>query len=110
MPPDHARTKFVKHVTESRPAGFDRYVEDLLKIERALADSGPRGIAATMAYLNLISRYPRETEAIARELGTTILEPLNEERIDEVLGDRLRLAGERLFHERRVAGEFGDTD
>ena len=63
-----------------------------------------------MAYMNLISRYPRETEAIAAELGTTVLEPMNEEKIDEVLGDRLRLAEERLLHERRVAGEFGETD
>ena len=110
MQRDQARTKFVKRVTDSRPAGFDRYVEDLLRIERALADSGPRGVAGTMSYMNLISRYPRETEAIALELGTTVLEPLDDERIDEVLGDRLRLAEERLFHERRVAGEFGGTD
>ena len=38
----------------------------------------------------------------------TVLEPMNEERIDEVLDDRLRLAEERLLQERRVAGEFGD--
>ena len=110
MPHNQVRTNFVKRLVESRPAGFDRYVEDLLRIERVLTDSGPRGVAATMGYLNLISRYPRETEAIAAELGTTVLEPLDEERIDEVLGDRLRLAGERLFQERKVAGEFGETD
>jgi len=110
MQRNQARTKFVKRVAETRPAGFDSYLEDLLKIERALAESGPRGIAATMSYLNLISRYPRETEAIASDLGTTVLRPLDDERIDEVLGDRLRLAEERLFHERRVAGEFGEAD
>ena len=104
-----ARTKFVRRVADARPGGFDRYVEDLLRIERALVD-GHQGVAATMAFLNLISRYPRETEAIAAELGTEVLEPLNEEKIDEVLGDRLRLAEERLLQEKRVAGEFGDTD
>ena len=104
-----ARTRFVRRVAETRPSGFDRYVEDLLRIERALAD-GHRGVAATMTYMNLISRYPRETEAIATELGTTVLEPMNEERIDEVLGDRLRLAGQRLLSERGIAGEFGETD
>jgi hypothetical protein len=104
-----ARTRFVRRVAETRPSGFDTYVQDLLRIEKALVD-GHRGVAATMAYLNLISRYPRETEAIAAELGTTVLEPMNEERIDEVLGDRLRLAEQRLLHERRIAGEFGETD
>ena len=103
------RTKFVRRVAETRPSGFDRYVDDLLRIERALVD-GHQGVAATMAFLNLISRYPRETEAIALELGTEVLEPLNEEKIDEVLGDRLRLAEERLLQEKRVAGEFGETD
>lgn len=104
-----ARTRFVRRVADTRPSGFDSYVDDLVRIERALVD-GHRGVAATMAYLNLISRYPRETEAIAAELGTTVLEPMNEERIDEVLGDRLRLAGQRLLSERGIAGEFGDTD
>ena len=110
MQRNQARTRFVRRVADARPAGYDRYVEELLNIERALLESGPRGIAGTMSYLNLISRYPRETEAIADELGTTVLEPLNEERIDEVLGDRLRLAEQRLLHERRVAGEFGEAD
>jgi hypothetical protein len=109
MQRQEARTKFVRRVAETRPGGFDTYVEDLLRIERALVD-GHRGVAATMMYMNLISRYPRETEAVAEELGTTVLEPLNEEKIDEVLGDRLRLAEERLLHERRVAGEFGESD
>ena len=104
-----ARTRFVRCVAESRPSGFDNYVEDLLRIERALVD-GHRGVAATMAYLNLISRYPRETEAIAAELGTTVLEPMNEEKLDEVRGDVLKLAEQRLLSERRIAGEFGDTD
>ncbi len=104
-----ARTRFVRTLAESRPSGYDGYVEDLLKIERALVDEGARGVAATMAYLNLISRYPRETEAIARELGTTVLRPVDQERIVDLQRDRLRLAEERLLSERRVAGEFGET-
>ena len=110
MPKSQVRTKFVARVAETRPAGYDHYVEDLVKIERALLESGPRGVAATMSYLNLISRYPRETEAIAAELGTSVLRPVDDERIDEVLGDRLRLAEQRLLHERGVAGEFGESD
>lgn len=102
-----ARTKFVRKVAQSRPSGHDGYIEDLLKIEKALTDSGPRGVASTMAYLNLISRYPRETEAIAAELGTTVFRALDQDRIDDLLGDRLRLAEERLLQEKRVAGEFG---
>ena len=104
-----ARTRFVRRLADTRPSGYDRYVEDLMRIERTLVD-GHRGVAATMAYLNLIARYPRETEAIAAELGTPVLEPMNEEKIDEVLGDRLRLAERRLLDERGIAGEFGDTD
>jgi hypothetical protein len=109
MEPPLARTRFVRRLAQARPSGFDQYVDALIRIERAIVD-GHRGVAATMAYLNLISRYPRETETIAAELGTTVLEPTNEERLDEVLGDRLRLAGRRLLTERGIAGEFGDTD
>ncbi len=109
MEPQLARTRFVRRLAETRPSGFDHYLEDLMRIERAIVD-GHRGVAATMAYMNLISRYPRETEAIAAELGTTVLEPTNEDKLDEVLGDRLRLAERRLLNERGIAGEFGETD
>ncbi len=102
MESSQARTKFVRKVAQARPSGHDGYVEDLLML-----DAGPRGVASTMSYLNLISRYPRETEAIAADLGTSVLRPLDEERIDDLLGDRLRLAEERLLQEKRVAGEFG---
>ncbi len=107
MQSPHTRTKYVRKLAQARPSGYDGYIEDLLRIERALEDSGPRGVASTMSYLNLISRYPRETDAIAAELGTSVLRPLDEERIDDLLGDRLRLAEERLQQEKGVAGEFG---
>ena len=107
MQSSQTRTKFVRKLAQTRPSRYDGYVEDLLKIERALLEAGPRGVASTMSYLNLISRYPRETEAIAAELGTSVLQPLDEERIDDLLGDRLRLAEVRLLQEKGVAGEFG---
>src|SRR5439155_18181815 len=47
-----ARTRFVRRLADTRPGGYDRYVEDLMRIERTLVD-GHRGGAATMAYLNL---------------------------------------------------------
>ncbi len=104
-----ARTRYVRKVADSRPSGHDGYVEDLLRIERALLDGETRGVAGTMMYLNLISRYPRETEAIARELRRGVPRPLHEERIADLQRDRLRLAEARLQSERGVAGEFGET-
>lgn len=109
MSSQEGRTEYVRKVAESRPSGHDGYVEDLLRIEQALLDGETRGVAGTMMYLNLISRYPRETEAIARELRRSVLEPLDEERIVDLQRDRLRLAEERLRGERGVAGEFGET-
>ena len=40
--------------------GPDEYIENLLQLERSLAIRGHRGVASGMAYLNLLSRYPRE--------------------------------------------------
>ncbi len=108
MESSQSRTRYVRKVAESRPSGHDGYVEDLLRIEKALMDGEARGVAGTMMYLNLISRYPRETEAIARELRRSVLEPLDEERIVDLQRDRLRLAEARLRSERGVAGEFGE--
>lgn len=102
-----ARTRFVLKQIEGRPAGPDSFIEDLLKIERSVAEAGPRGVAATMAFLNLVSRYPRETEAIARELGTSAVPHLASDRLDEIIDDCLRLAQERLLSEKHLAGEFG---
>jgi len=60
-----------------------------------------------MAFLNLVSRYPRESEAIAIELGTSPLPHLASDRLDEIVDDCLRLAEERLPSEKNLAGEFG---
>ncbi|MEK6912051.1 MAG: hypothetical protein AABX36_04550 [Candidatus Thermoplasmatota archaeon] len=107
MMPMIARTSFVQERIENRPAGPDSFIEDLLKIERSLAEAGPRGVAATRAFLNLMSRYPRESEAIARELGTSPLPYPASDRLDEIVDDCLRLAEERLLSEKHHAGEFG---
>jgi len=84
----------------------DSFIEDLLKIERSLAEAGPRGVASTMAFLSLMSRYPRESEAIAIELGTSPRPYLASDRLDEIVDDCLRLAEERLLSEKHLAGEF----
>ena len=102
-----ARTSFVQERIENRPPGPDSFTEDLLKIERSLAEAVPRGIAATMAFLNLVSRYPRESEAIDIELGTSPLPHLASDRLDEIVDDCPRLAEERLPSEKNLAGEFG---
>ncbi|HLB67245.1 MAG TPA: hypothetical protein VJN63_02025 [Thermoplasmata archaeon] len=60
-----------------------------------------------MAFLNLVSRYPRETEAIGRELGTSASPHLASERLDEIVDDCLRFAEERLLTEKHIADEFG---
>ena len=88
-----ARTSFVQERIENRPPGPDSFTEDLLKIERSLAEAVPRGIAATMAFLNLVSRYPRESEAIDIELGTSPLPHLASDRLDEIVDNCLRLGG-----------------
>ena len=88
-----ARTSFVQERIENRPPGPDSFIEDLLKIEQSLAEAGPRGIAATMAFLNLVSRYPRKSEAIDIELGTSPLPHLASDRLDEIVDNCLRLGG-----------------
>ncbi len=90
------RTEFVRRLLASRPLGPDEYAEVLLRLERTLVSRGPFGIAGSIALLNLLSRYPREYEAICLELGadpTVWAEP--EEAITRLIEERLRLADER---------------
>lgn len=89
------RTEFVRRLIASRPLGADEYVEDLVKLERSLASRGHLGVASGMAYLNLRSRYPREYEAIQRELGAVDDGRPQETRIARLLEERLRLAEAR---------------
>lgn len=90
------RTEFVRRLLASRPLGPDGYLEDVVKLERALASRGGMGVASGLAFGHLLSRYPREYEAIRRELGGRVedLRPV-EKRIAPLLEERLRLAEDR---------------
>ena len=91
-----SRTEFVRRLIDSRPLGRDEYVEEVLRLERLLANRGSMGMASGMAFLNLLSRYPREYEAIRREIGAEDEDwRPGEERIARLLEERLRLAEAR---------------
>lgn len=87
------RTEFLRRLVASRPLGPDGYVEDLVKLERALANRGAMGVASGLAFGHLLSRYPREYEAIRKELGGPLADsrPAGE-RIALLVEERLRLA------------------
>ena len=51
--------------------------------------------AESLALSNLLSRYPREAEAIARELGVRPFVPIEDERVSALIDERLRLAESR---------------
>lgn len=87
-----AQTEFVRRALSQRPEDADgTYSHDLLTLER-LATIRPLGLASSLSLSNLISRYPREADAIVRELGLRGFEPLEDERIRVLAAERLRLA------------------
>lgn len=89
------RTEFVRRtILDRRYVPDESYVRDLLAIER-LTMSPSLGIAGSMALSNLVSRYPREAEAVVRELGVRPFEPLEEARVASLMSERLRLAERR---------------
>lgn len=92
--PPAPRTDFVRRLLAERPLGPDDYAEDLIQLERTIAAGGPLGIASGMAFLHLLSRYPREYEAIRSELGAEALDEPRE-RIELLLEERIRLAASR---------------
>jgi len=93
MDAPYPRTDFVQRLIASRPVGPDGYVEDLVKLERVLAHPRAMGIASGLALGHLLSRYPREYEAIRRELGAAPEDWRPDgERIARLLEERLRLA------------------
>jgi len=106
MSPMIARTSFVQERIENRPAGpglVHRGPPENRAISRGGRPSRRRvdnGIPQSREPL------PRETEAIARELGTSPLPHLASDRLDEIVDDCLRLAEERLLSEKHLAGEF----
>jgi len=90
-----AQTNFVRRALEGRRFGPDEsYVRDLLRLER-LASTRPLGLASRMTLSNLISRYPAEADAIARELGMRPFEAFEDERLRTLTEERLRLAERR---------------
>ncbi|HYM39341.1 MAG TPA: hypothetical protein VEY12_04230 [Thermoplasmata archaeon] len=102
-----AQTEFVRRALQRRPSdGDEAYSRDILLLER-LARMRPLGLASSMTLANLVSRYPREADAIAQELGLREFEPLEDERIRMLDAERLRLAElrQRLGH--APAAEFG---
>ena len=90
-----AQTEYVRRMLQSHRFGPDEgYLEDLLRLER-LASTRPLGLASRMALSNLVSRYPREADAIVRELGVRPFEPFEDERLRALTDERLRLAERR---------------
>ena len=67
------------------------YARDLLALERFLSRRSV-GMAESLALSNLLSRYPREAEAIMKELGVRPFVPLEDDRISALVDERLRLA------------------
>lgn len=86
------QTGFVRRALEGRDFGFDAmYARDLVELERSLA-SPFLGMAGFMARANLVSRYPRQADAILRELGVAPFIPTEEARLATLAEERLRLA------------------
>jgi hypothetical protein len=95
MDPMDARTphtEFVRRMILGRPFEPDpTYAGDLLALERFLSTRAV-GIADSIALSHLVSRYPRESEAIAKELGIRPFIPFEDERLGALVDERLRLA------------------
>ncbi len=87
-----AQTEFVRRMLEERRFGPDEaYERDLLALER-LASLRPIGLASSLALSNLVSRYPKEADAILQEIGVKPFAPLEDERLQTLMAERLRIA------------------
>src|SRR6266568_3966768 len=79
------RTDFVRRTLEQRRYEPDvTYARDLLALERLLSTRAV-GMAESIALSNLVSRYPREVDAIVGELGVRPFVPLVAERLQLAL-------------------------
>jgi hypothetical protein len=86
------QTTFVRRTLEERRFGPDEtYARDLLALER-FASMRPIGLASSLALSNLISRYPKEADAILMELGVRPFEPFEDERLRSLVSERLQIA------------------
>lgn len=86
------RTEFVRRTILERPYEPDTaYARDLVALERLLTNRAV-GMADSIARFNLVSHYPREADAIVKELGIRPFIPFEEERLSALVDERLRLA------------------
>ncbi len=86
------QTDFVRRMLKERSFGPDEgYARDLLALER-FASMRPIGLASSLALSNLVSRYPKEADAILRDLGVGSFEPLEDERLQSLAAERLQIA------------------
>ena len=86
------QTEFVRKALFGRTVEPDAtYAGDLLALERILSTRAV-GMAESIALSHLVSRYPRESDAIARELGTRPFIPFEDARVAALVDERLRLA------------------
>src|SRR2546430_17207796 len=87
-----AQTESVRRMLVDRPVGPDlTYDRVLLALERFRSTKAV-GMAESITLSHLISRYPREADAIVRELGFRSFIPFEDERVAELVDERLRLA------------------
>ena len=92
MEPRIPQTEFVRRMMRDRPCEPDAlYANDLLVLERFLSTQAV-GMVDVIAMSHLISRYPREADAIMRELGARPFIPFEDERVAALIDERLRLA------------------
>ena len=86
------RTEFVRRTILDRPYEPDvTYARNLIALERFLSARSV-GMADSLILSNLVSRYPRETDAIVKELGVRPFVPLDDERVSALVDERLRRA------------------
>jgi hypothetical protein len=86
------QTEYVRRMVLGRPFEPDpTYAGDLLALERFLSTHAV-GMAESIALSHLVSRYPREADAIAKELGIRPFIPFEDERLGALVDERLRLA------------------
>ena len=86
------QTEFVRRtILERRYEPDATYAQDLLALERFLSTKAV-GMAESFAFSHLVSRHPREADAIVRELGVRPFIPFEDERVAALVDERLRLA------------------
>src|SRR5437879_12225844 len=103
MDPKIPQTEFVRRMLVDRPVEPDlTYARDLLALERFLSTKAV-GMAESIALSHLISRYPREADAIVRELGVRSFIPFEDERVAELVDERFRRAPGRRRRPRLIS-------